>query len=134
MATPSPKRRSSPRQPAAVVAVAVDEVRGRRSPAHRRAVHHVVVDEGEGLQQLEGGAGVDDAGVVGVAARADEAPVAERRAQPLAAVEDEGAAASSSRSRDGGVERTPASDLVVEQRARGAPRPGPRWRPGSAAR
>ena len=55
----------------------------------RRAVHDVVVDQGEGVEQLEGGAGVDHRGVVRVAAGADVGPVAERRPQPLAAGHDQ---------------------------------------------
>ena len=65
-----------------------------RAPAGDAAVHHVVVDEGEGVQQLEGGAGVDDPGVAGSAPAPDGTPEAERRAQPLAAGRDEAASPS----------------------------------------
>ena len=86
MATPSPKRRDSPAQPC----VGRGVPRRRRASSgprrrRRRVVHHVVVEQGEGVHQLERRAGVDDPLVGRVAAGADEAPVAERRPQPLAA-------------------------------------------------
>jgi hypothetical protein len=59
-------------------------VRGRSTPAQVAGVHHVVVDQGAGLEQLQrcgGGANLRDV----AAARASPAPVAERRAEPLAA-------------------------------------------------
>ena len=49
------------------------------------AVHDVVVHERERVHELERGRGVDDARIVGVAARADERAVTERGPQPLAA-------------------------------------------------
>ena len=42
------------------VAVGEPAVHGGRAAADGRAVHDVVVDEGEGLEQLERGAGIDD--------------------------------------------------------------------------
>jgi len=41
------------------------------------------------VQELEGGAGVDDLGVLGASAGADICPVAERRPEPLAAGQHE---------------------------------------------
>ncbi len=49
----------------AVVHVAEGEVRGAPTPPDRGAVHDVVVDERERLEQLQRGAGVDDRVVVG---------------------------------------------------------------------
>ena len=89
IATPSPKRRASPRHTAA----SCRSPKARcavRSPAPRRgAVHDVVVHEREGLEHLEGGAGLDHRGVVVAAAGGAEAPVAERRPEPLAAAHHE---------------------------------------------
>ena len=72
------------------------------------------MEQGERVHQLEGRADVDDPLVVGVAAGADESPVAERRAQSLAAglhhpidlVERTG---------EVGVERRPALPLGLDQ-------------------
>jgi hypothetical protein len=47
------------------------------------------MDQGEGVQHLEGGAHLDHPPVAGIAARSDERPMAERRAQPLAAGQDQ---------------------------------------------
>jgi hypothetical protein len=66
----------------------VDMNRGA-APPQARAVHHVVVEEGESVEQLEGGSGVDDRGVGWSTAGPDVGPVAEGRSEPLAAVEDE---------------------------------------------
>ena len=135
MATPSPKRRASPRQ----------RRRAWRSPnsrcavrAPRRidgAVHHVVVDEGEGLQQLEGGAGVDDHSASSASPPApDEAPVAERRAQPLAAVHARGARSDSSGGSQVRAQLGPAGCLRVEQRVEAGLDPVGHRERGSAAR
>ena len=62
---------------------------GRLSTAGRRVVHHVVVEQCEGVHQLERGSGVDVDLVVGAAACAHVAPVAEGRAEPFAAREHE---------------------------------------------
>jgi hypothetical protein len=61
-------------------------VHGGHSPAGVAAVHDVVVDQGGGLEHLEGGGDYEHTGGVG-ATRAAPAPVAERRPQPLAAAE-----------------------------------------------
>ena len=88
----------------------------RRVPAsHVGAVHDVVVHEREGVQQLERGADVDDHGIVGIATRADERPVAERGPEPLAARADE-IAQRRERLRHLGRDRGPAQDLAVEHR------------------
>ncbi len=79
-------RLARPRRPA--VLVGVHGVRRRRAAPARRVVHHVVVEQGEGVHQLERGARPNGTFVVGVATGPDEAPVAERRAQPLAARTD----------------------------------------------
>ena len=50
-----------------------------------RAVHDVVVDEGEAVQQLDAGSDVQPRAVVRIAARGEEAVAAEERAEPLAA-------------------------------------------------
>ena len=113
IATPSPKRRDSPAQPAARVLAGVDGVRGRRAPAAGGVVHHVVVEQGEGVHQLERRAGVDDPLVVGVAAGADEAPVAERRAQALAARQHQ--PVGSRRTARRGRDRTPPTDPRARQ-------------------
>ena len=47
-------------------------------------VHHVVVNQGERVQQFERGAGVDHRRIVGVAAGTDERPEAEGGPQPFA--------------------------------------------------
>ena len=67
------------------------DVRGRLVPAGVGVVHHVVVEQRERMHQLEGGAGVDVDLIVGGATRADVAPVAEGRSQPLAARQHESA-------------------------------------------
>ena len=51
--------------------------------AHVGVVHHVVMDQGAGLQELQGGGGVQGVVEVGTA-RAEVAPHAERGAQALA--------------------------------------------------
>ncbi len=57
---------------------------GRFAASAVGVVHHVVVEQGERVHQLERRSGVDDDGVVGVAADSDERPMAERRTQALA--------------------------------------------------
>jgi hypothetical protein len=54
-------------------------------------VHHVVVEQGERVHQLECCAGVGHHRVGGVAASTHETPVAEGRAESLAAHEDQAA-------------------------------------------
>ena len=86
--SPRPRRTAAPRPPSPPAACVAGEhgVRRRRAAPAGGVVHHVVVEQGEGVHQLERGAGVDHDAIVGrVAAGADEAPVAERRPQPLAA-------------------------------------------------
>ena len=73
-------------------------------------VHHVVVEQRERVQHLERRAGVDDTWVVRVAAGGDETPVAERRAEPLAAAEDETADLVGGDAQIG-IERRPAFGL-----------------------
>ena len=76
--------------------VAAVAVRRREPGMHRRGatadgrpVHHVVVHEREGVQQLDRSRDVGDPLVVGIAPGADEPPEAERRAETLATVRDE---------------------------------------------
>jgi len=61
-------------------------VDGGHAPTGVTAVHHVIVDQRRTLEHLERGGHGQGAGGVG-APRAAPAPVAERRAQPLAAAE-----------------------------------------------
>ena len=96
-----------------------------------RVVHHVVVEEGEGVHQLERRAGVDDPGIARVATGADEPPVAERRAEALAARADHPPDLVE-RPGEVGVERRPARALLVEQLVEPQSRCRGRWRPGSA--
>ena len=79
------------------------------------AVHDVVVDERERVQQLERGADVDDDRVVGVPSGSDERAVAERRPQPLAAREHE-IAQRGERGLETVVDRRPARHLGAEDR------------------
>ena len=79
------------------------------------AVHHVVVDERERVQQLERRAGVDDPAVRRITTRADERPVTERGPQSLASGEHEPAERDQGLF-DGGVDGAPSLDLAVEQR------------------
>ena len=73
-------------EPAArLVAVGEGQMGRADAPSRRGAVHHVVVEQGERVEQLEGRAGVGRPRVVRVAAGPDEAPVDEGRAQALAA-------------------------------------------------
>jgi hypothetical protein len=72
------------------------------------------VDEGEALEQLEGGAGVDHHGVVGIAARGPEPPVAERRTEALAPAEHQSLQGLEGFG-EGGIERGPAHPLFVEE-------------------
>ena len=84
-------------------------------PPRVGAVHDVVVHERERVQQLERGADVDDDGIVGIAPRAHERPVAERRPEPLAARADQ-IAQRGERLGHLGRDRGPAQDLAVEHR------------------
>ena len=97
-----------------VVAVEEGPVHGRQPTAQRRAVHDVVVHEGERVQQLERGAGVDHDLVGRVAPGAHEGPVAERGPQPLAAGADE-VEQGSQRCVEVGVDPGPAVDLPADQ-------------------
>ena len=92
------------------------DVDGRAAPPQPRPVHHVVVEEGEGVEQFQGRAGVHHRRVFRVPAGADEGPVAERRPQPLAAVEDEPAERLDRRDQLG-VDDPPAGRLDVEEGA-----------------
>ena len=124
MATPSPNRRDSPRQRGVGVDGVELDVHGLLAPAGGGAVHHVVVDEGEGVEQLEGGTGVDDRGVVGRAAGSDERPVAEGRSQPLAAGQHEAAervASGASRSGSTAVHRRVSASRTSRRRASTGP-------------
>ena len=96
-----------------VVALGVLDMHCRPTSPRGGTVHDVVVDEGEGLQQLERRARVDDAFVADVTAGAGEAPIAERRPQSFAAVEHERAQAAQ-RLDECVVERAPAFDLGIE--------------------
>ena len=96
------------------VGVGEAQVGGPGAPPGGGAVHHVVVEQGEGVQQLERRAGVDRAVVGRVAAGGDEAPVAERRPQPLAARGDE-ATERLHRRPQIRVQRRPAGLLHVDQ-------------------
>ncbi|MPM82571.1 hypothetical protein SDC9_129632 [bioreactor metagenome] len=61
---------------------------GRDAAAGVGVVHHVVMDQGGDVQQLQARGGPDQGGVrvvIGAAGRCDIAPQGERRAQPLAA-------------------------------------------------
>ena len=87
---------------------------GRAAPPQPRPVHHVVVEQGEGVEQLEGGAGVDHRRVGRVTAGADEGPVAEGRPEPLPAVEDE-PAQRLDRGDQLGVDQPPAGRLLVQE-------------------
>ena len=64
-------------------------VGGRLPPPAGGVVHHVVVEQREGVHQLERRTRIDVDLVVVATAGADEPPVAERRSQPLAAGEHE---------------------------------------------
>ena len=69
----------------------LDVCRGAAA-AGRGLVHHVVVDEREQVERLEGGGGADEVPVVRGPVRAtggEEAPVAHRHAQPLAATDEQ---------------------------------------------
>ena len=65
------------------------DVRGRPTPARRRAVDHVVVHQSRGVQQFQRGEQQEHLRVGVFARHRPPAPVGERRAQPLAAAEDE---------------------------------------------
>ena len=71
--------------PAAGLVLTAELDVGRRGAGGVGSVHDVVVHQGEGVEQLEGGPGVDDAGIVRVAPGTHEGPVAERRPQALPA-------------------------------------------------
>jgi hypothetical protein len=66
------------------VTVGVLEVQTTQASAPGRSVHDVVVDEGEGVQQLEGGARIDDGWAGLPAAGGDETPVAKGRSESFA--------------------------------------------------
>jgi hypothetical protein len=60
-------------------------VQRRPAPTSGRAVHDVVVEEGEAVEQLDAGGDVQPGAVVRIAASGQEAVAAEERAEPLAA-------------------------------------------------
>ena len=97
-----------------VVAVEEGPMHGRQPTAQRRAVHDVVVHQGERVQQLERGAGVDHDLVGRVAPGTHEGPVTERGPQPLAAGADE-VEQGSQRCVEVGVDPGPAVDLPADQ-------------------
>ena len=80
--TPSPNRRASPppRPAMGLVEVAVQR---RLAPTSGRAVHDVVVEEGEAVQQLDAGGDVQPRAVVRITAGGQEAVAAEERTEPL---------------------------------------------------
>ena len=92
------------------------EMRGAHATTSRRAVHDVVVDQREGVQQLERRARICDYGIVGIAAGTDETPVAERRPEALASREEE-RAERLERRHDLWVEGTPPLGLGLEEGA-----------------
>ena len=130
IATPSPKRRDSPVQAAVAVRRAVDDVGGGRAAAARRGVHHVVVEQGEGVHQLDRSPARTTVGG-GISAGADEAPVAERRAQPLAARAHH-AVDLVERSGEVGDRGASSAHLRPAADRRGTRRPVPRWPRGTA--
>ena len=103
------------RPPGGGVLGRVHGVRGRDAAAAGGVVHDVVVEQREGVHQLERRAGVDDALVAGVASRTDEAPVAERRPQALATRQHEPADLVD-RTTEIGVEGRPSGVLGGEHR------------------
>ena len=100
--------------PGGPVGVGERQVGRAGAPPGGRAVHHVVVDEGERVQHLERRADVDDLRVVGIAARGHEAPVAEGGAQPLAARVHQ-VAQGLERLDEGGVDGAPPGRLGIQQ-------------------
>ncbi len=101
--------------PVGLVAGLERHVDGGQAPPRAGAVHDVVVHEGEAVEQLEGGTGLDPDRVGGVAPGAGEAPVAEGRAEALAAAQDE-AAESVEWRLEVGVEARPPGHLGVKDR------------------
>ena len=98
IAAAAPYCSGSPRQPVARGARLEGAVGRRTAAAGVGGVHVVVVDQGAGVQQLQGGAGPDQRGLVGdLGPDRAVAPVAERRPEPLAAADTERRASSSSR-------------------------------------
>ena len=100
----------------AVPPVSVDElhVDGIHPPTAQRRVHDVVVDQREGMEQLQPGSCVDDVVVGGIPAGADERPMTERWPETLATGEHQVA----ERRKWGGevgVDRGPADQLSVEE-------------------
>ncbi len=103
-------------EPAArLVAVGEGQMGRADTPSGRGAVHHVVVEEGERVEQLEGRTGVSRPRVIRVAAGADEAPVGEGRAQALAAGQHQRLQRGVGRV-ELGVEGRPPGPLAVEER------------------
>jgi hypothetical protein len=101
----------------------VARVCGRRAASGWRVVHHVVVEQRERVHQFERRACPHHHLVVGMAAGADEAPVAEGRTQPLAAGQHQPGDLAD-RLAEIVVERRPAGLLGVEQRAQALIGPG----------
>src|SRR5262249_48592132 len=96
------------------VALAELDVGGDLAPAGGGPVHDVGGGEGEGVEQLERGPGVDHPGIVTVTPGPDEAPVAKGRAQALASGVDQPLQGAQGLDQVG-VERTPAGQLGVEE-------------------
>ena len=133
MATPSPKRRASPVQASCSVPVGEAQVGGAGAAPGGRAVHDVVVEQRERVQQLEGRAGVDGSVSSGSPPAPDEAPVAEGRPQPLSPGGQQ-PAQRGQRSGQVRVQRRPAGLLGLDEVAAAGPRPGRRPPAATAAR
>ena len=99
-------------------------VRRRPAAAQVGGVHHVVVHQRADVQQVEAGrrgaAAAPGAAASGIPAAADVAPDAERRAQPLAAVEQLGWPSRCSGASSGPIAASTAAARVEEGGDRGA--------------
>ena len=98
------------------VGVGEHRVRRRRAAAADGVVHHVVVEQREGVHQLQGGAGVDDPLIVGVDHRRRRSP--SDRTRDAAACRRPAPTGRCARigSEQVFVERRPTRGFVVEQR------------------
>ena len=99
-----------PRPAGQSMRVGVHGMRRRLATTARGVVHHVVVEQGEGMHQFERRPCVDHALIVGGPSGADEAPLAERWAEALASGLDHSADLVE-RPGQVGVERCPAPPL-----------------------